>query len=70
MLFRERMLIVPALRGFHSGEGMEYKNVFLRQGAKGPLVDPETQEFFSPHHPQPACLTQLGGFIVYKLQFT
>jgi hypothetical protein len=56
--------MVPALRGFHSGEGKVYKNVFLRQGAKGPLVVPETQEFFSPHHPQPACLTQLGGFMV------
>jgi hypothetical protein len=64
------MLIVPALRGFHSGEGIEYKKVFLRQGAKGPLVVPDTQEFFSPHQPQPDCLTQLGGFMLYMLQLT
>ena len=57
------MFIVPALRGFHSGEGKENKKVPFKQGAKGPEEVPATQLFFSPHHPHPDCCTHEGGLV-------
>ena len=62
--------MLPALIGFHSGDGIEYKNVFLKHDANGPFGVPGIQEFFSPHHPHLELCTQAFGFVVKILQST
>jgi hypothetical protein len=55
------MLIVPAFRGFHFSVLVLNINVFLRQGAKGPLDVPGIHLLLSPHHPQFWFFTQSFG---------
>lgn len=65
------ILICAALNGSQIAPGgLVYKNVFLRQGAKGPLSVPGMQEFLSPHHPQEGLATHLFGSVLKTLQFT
>ena len=45
------ILISPALTGFQKGPGAVYKNVLLRQGARGPLILAEIHDEVDPHHP-------------------
>lgn len=64
------MLIVPALSGFQSLDGLLYMKVDLKQFPKGPAELPSTQVLCSPHHPQEPFCTQVPGLVESTLQLT
>lgn len=64
------VLKVPPFNGFHSTLGWVYMKLFLKQGANGPFEFPGIQVFELLHHPHPGLLTQLLGWLEWRLQLT